>query len=105
MAQPMTNDTASSGYSLTIVALTPTSGGYATIVANGTRISYSPEHGLRSVPGEPADGFFYEISDGKGAAWGLIEIIIDAGDIPAPLITGPPSSRSTLIKDFELNAH
>lgn len=93
---PLTNDYSPNGYPLTIVAATGSEGGTLGIVNNGKAISYTPPRGIRSYPEEPADGFYYEISDGHGGTnWATDYIIIDASDIPAPIITSPPDPYIT----------
>ncbi len=77
----LANDTDPDGDPLTIVSLTPPANGTAVIIDNGKSIRYTPPHG---VQGYPADGFHYQISDGKGGtAWGNILVDVYASALPA----------------------
>ena len=77
----LANDTDPDGDPLTIVSLTPPANGTAVIIDNGKSIRYTPPHG---VQGYPANGFHYQISDGKGGtAWGNILVDVYASALPA----------------------
>lgn len=93
---PLAQDSDANGYALTIVSAFGSDGGTVGVIGNGAAISYTPPRWIRSYPGMPADGFTYVISDGHGGtASGTISIIIDASDIPEPIITFPPPDYST----------
>ena len=92
---PLANDYDPDNNPLTITSISPPNGGRATIINSGTAISYTPPAGVRSycVNGVnyPADGFCYEISNGRGGTCsGVISIIINASDVPQIRITNPP---------------
>ena len=99
---PLANDSNPGNSPLTIVSLQPpatTNHGTATIVDNGTRISYTPAPNLRSVITNgviyPADGFSYQISDGKGGtSWGGVLINVFAPDMPQVTLTNYPSATN-----------
>jgi RHS repeat-associated protein len=98
----LANDSNPGASPLTIVVLQPpatTNHGTATIVDNGTRISYTPAPNLRSPVTNgvtyPADGFSYQISDGKGgSSWGSVLVNVFATDIPTVTLTNYPSSAT-----------
>jgi len=94
--KPLANDYDTNGDTLTIIATTGSDGGTLAIVDGGRAVSYTPPHGYRSNPGEPGDGFYYEISDGKGGTnWGKAEINLDASDIPDVIIISPLTGYTT----------
>ena len=89
---PLANDYDTNGNLLTIIAVTSSDGGTASIINNGTRISYAPPPNIRSITNNgvtyPADGFYYEISDGHGGtAWGTVYVLIVASDMPLVTLT------------------
>jgi len=89
---PLANDYDTNGNPLTIIAVTPSDGGTATIINNGTRISYTPPPNIRSYTNNgvtyPADGFNYEISDGHGGTdWATVYMLIVASDMPLVTLT------------------
>ena len=94
---PLVNDIDSNGLPMQIISITtPGNGGTATIINNGTAVSYTPPVGIRSYPDTPADGFYYTISDASGlTATGTIYIIVNASDQPQVSIISPPNNYTT----------
>ena len=92
----LTNDTDPDGDPLTIInyklstLLQPH--GVVKIVDNGKHLSYTPPPFISSSNNAyPADGFSYEIGDGKGGTnWGSVFVIIYGGPMPHIQITNPP---------------
>jgi RHS repeat-associated protein len=91
----LTNDFDPDGDALTITQIipstTPGPHGTAIIVNNGKAISYTPPHGYASPDtNTPADGFSYQISDGKGGtALGGVYVVVYASPVPYVVITNP----------------
>lgn len=92
----LANDTDPDNDALTIIAIAPPNvpvHGTSEIINNGKAIRYTPVPNIR---GYPADGFSYQISDGKGGtAWGGVLVTVDASDMPFVQIIAPPNGHPT----------
>lgn len=64
--------------------------GTVTIIDAGTAVRYTPPRGIK---GNPADGFYYVVSDGKGGIdTAKVEVAVEASDVPLVVLTNIPSS-------------
>jgi RHS repeat-associated protein len=109
LLQPLLNDfkpSATNNYRLAGISSTPggpyvssltiaDGGGVAFINPDLATVTYTPPYGFYSQDGEPADGFYYEISDGNGGtAYAAVSIVIDAENIPVPTLSSSTTSTS-----------
>jgi hypothetical protein len=87
----LTNDADPDSDLLTIVEIIPSNTkGTVTIVDAGKAIRYTPPRGVK---GNPADGFYYAVSDSKGGvATAKVEVAVEASDVPTVVLTNIPSS-------------
>ena len=87
---PLANDYDTNGNPLTIIAVTSSDGGTATIINNGTRIVTRRRRIFAVIPIMallyPADGFDYEISDeaAEGARLAYVYMLIVASGRQCP---------------------
>jgi len=96
----LANDSDADGDALTITKIIPSSSpgltAPATIIDGGKRISYTPVAMYTSRDtNSPADGFSYQISDGKGGtALGGVYVVIFRPPPPKVQIVNPPGGTT-----------